>query len=378
MLPPLPRRGGRAYASLLLAHPCQPSPVGSPGRPAHRPFRGLLGVHSRCGLHTRTVTVCRDRYPKASDISSPPCLLRLLPAGAFRRVGLAPTGKRRLVTAHTHSGPMSARKDRPRRPAAVDCANRWLTVHVELVDVCYWMATSVGRRFVFGKRVPAGRKWPAADSYAPVTPEPGDGRRILPKAIWDGPNGDTLRKLGFLPDDPANLSLTPQRMRAMEEAAVDEMNAMVAKVNAHIPNVTVAPWAVIPWSIWKDQNAHFLMRLKFLPCSPWNNMLLAADAKSSEFLGLPVHPRAALSGLHENLTRMIDELRSDACDELERNLAAISRGDLSILDRYERFKNDQFQKLFALTRHLQHHVYGEVVCARHDELFGVGLSKVTG
>ena len=26
------------------------------GRPAHRPFRGLLGVHSRCGLHTRAVT----------------------------------------------------------------------------------------------------------------------------------------------------------------------------------------------------------------------------------------------------------------------------------------------------------------------------------
>ena len=43
------------------------------------------------------------RYPKASDISSPPCLLRLLPAGANRRVGLAPTGKRRLITAHTRS-----------------------------------------------------------------------------------------------------------------------------------------------------------------------------------------------------------------------------------------------------------------------------------
>jgi hypothetical protein len=26
------------------------------GRPAHCPFRGLLGVHSRCGLHTRAVT----------------------------------------------------------------------------------------------------------------------------------------------------------------------------------------------------------------------------------------------------------------------------------------------------------------------------------
>jgi hypothetical protein len=34
----------------------QPSPKGLSGRPAHCPFRGLLGVHSRCGLHTRAVT----------------------------------------------------------------------------------------------------------------------------------------------------------------------------------------------------------------------------------------------------------------------------------------------------------------------------------
>src|SRR5215210_5836272 len=37
-------------------HPCQPSPKGLSSRPAHRPYRGLLSVHSRCGLHTRAVT----------------------------------------------------------------------------------------------------------------------------------------------------------------------------------------------------------------------------------------------------------------------------------------------------------------------------------
>jgi hypothetical protein len=63
----------------------------------------------RVGLHIVLFEVCsafthvaactlarspiRDRYPRASDISSPPCLLRLLSAGAKRRVGLAPTGK---------------------------------------------------------------------------------------------------------------------------------------------------------------------------------------------------------------------------------------------------------------------------------------------
>src|SRR5712675_253595 len=45
---------GRSFRS--VTQPCQPSPKGLSGRPAHCPFRGLLSVHSRCGLHTRAVT----------------------------------------------------------------------------------------------------------------------------------------------------------------------------------------------------------------------------------------------------------------------------------------------------------------------------------
>jgi hypothetical protein len=41
---------------LYFAQPYQPSPKRSSGRPAHCPFRGLLGVHSRYGLHARAVT----------------------------------------------------------------------------------------------------------------------------------------------------------------------------------------------------------------------------------------------------------------------------------------------------------------------------------
>ena len=87
-----------------FTHPCQPSPIPLSGRPAHRPFRGLLGVYSRCGLHSRSHQM-RDRYPGASDISSPPCLPRLLPAGAIAGWALHPLEKRRLVTAHVDSRP---------------------------------------------------------------------------------------------------------------------------------------------------------------------------------------------------------------------------------------------------------------------------------
>ena len=60
MPPPLPRCSGWAYSSLVSPSRDSLPRKGSPGRPAHRPFRGMLGVHSRCGLHTRAVTVIRD------------------------------------------------------------------------------------------------------------------------------------------------------------------------------------------------------------------------------------------------------------------------------------------------------------------------------
>jgi hypothetical protein len=73
MLSPLPRHSD--WTS-YLAHPSQSyqsSPVWPLGRPVHRRFRGLLGVHSHYGLHTRAVTVFRDTlYPKASATSLPP------------------------------------------------------------------------------------------------------------------------------------------------------------------------------------------------------------------------------------------------------------------------------------------------------------------
>src|SRR5271155_956273 len=53
--------------------------------------------------HSRSHQI-RDRYPRASDISSPPCLPRLLPAGAIAGWALHPLEKRRLVTAHMESG----------------------------------------------------------------------------------------------------------------------------------------------------------------------------------------------------------------------------------------------------------------------------------
>jgi hypothetical protein len=73
------------------------SPKGLSGRPAHRPIRDLLGVHSRYGLHTRAVTVYRDTLIGTS-IAAP------FAAGVVAGWDLHPLERCRIVTAHTHTG----------------------------------------------------------------------------------------------------------------------------------------------------------------------------------------------------------------------------------------------------------------------------------
>src|SRR3974377_472067 len=82
----------------------QPSPKGMSGRPAHLPFRGLLGVPSRYCMHPRAVTVYRDTLTRGFSHFVASMTAPVASGWSGCRVGLAPTGKRRLVTAHTHCG----------------------------------------------------------------------------------------------------------------------------------------------------------------------------------------------------------------------------------------------------------------------------------
>jgi hypothetical protein len=104
MLPPLPRCSRWAYSSLKIHPSVSAFPASTIGSACTSTFsrfaRRLLTLRP---AHSRSHQI-RDRYPGASDISSPPCLPRLLPAGAFAGWALHPLEKRRLVTAHMESG----------------------------------------------------------------------------------------------------------------------------------------------------------------------------------------------------------------------------------------------------------------------------------
>src|SRR4051795_13365153 len=105
MLPPLPRCSRWAYSSLKLA----PSISAFPDSTIASACTSSFSRFARRSLalrpaHSRGHQI-RDRYPGASDISSSPCLPRLLPAGAIAGWALHPLEKRRLLTAHVDTGP---------------------------------------------------------------------------------------------------------------------------------------------------------------------------------------------------------------------------------------------------------------------------------
>ena len=123
-----------------LTQPYQPSPKGSSGRPAHRPFRGLLGVHSRYGLHTRAVTVYRDTLTGGFSHFVTSMTAPVASGWSGCRVGLAPTGKHRLVTAHTPSrlfdAPLSnSQSNYPRSRQRVNTATAY-TAHWR-IGICF-------------------------------------------------------------------------------------------------------------------------------------------------------------------------------------------------------------------------------------------------
>jgi hypothetical protein len=60
----------------------------------------LLGVHLRYGLHTRAVTVYRDTLSEGFSHFVTSMTAPVASGWSGCRVGFAPTGKRRLSTAH--------------------------------------------------------------------------------------------------------------------------------------------------------------------------------------------------------------------------------------------------------------------------------------
>ena len=223
---------------------------------------------------------------------------------------------------------------------------------------------------MFGKAF--GRRTQQQAKLERPTPDADGVTRLIPKEIWDGPQGNFLRNIGMTPDDPSNLAPTPHLMQARADAAKADQDRFLTRVNAGLPEgVSVVPWAMIPWTCWQGPSAAFLMIVcEYFPAQQWNTFLLAENERSAFVLQLPLHPGVYPAGLesgaNENLAAFHAEF-SKAHDGVDKRMQA---GDIEALEDHRKAARMAQGKVVAMANAFASIAFGEKVYDHHLELFG--------
>lgn len=228
---------------------------------------------------------------------------------------------------------------------------------------------------MFGRRSSGPGKGNAPGISGHLGPDADGVGRAIPKEVWDGPQGDFLREIGVSPDDPANLMPTREGVQARFDKLRAEQDAFVASINEQLPDTAkVIPWAMIPWSVWSQQHADFLLGVcELYPVGPWNMLLLPEDEAGALVLDLPQHLHGIPAGLEDAANRVIGEIREKFSEAHGRAGAALAQGDTSALDDYTKVRNELTANVVGLAHALGASTYGEDAYARHKALFGAAL-----
>ena len=180
MLPPLPRCSSWAYSSLI-----------SPGR-ISLPRKGCrVGLHivlfEACSAFTRVAACTLARSPIRDPLSEGfRHFVASMPAPVASgwsgcRVGLAPTGKRRLVTAHTQTRPSRPRERVVRatrkRSFGSDFWSYWRTGSCQFVEKRLSLFQIDGVEALVEPAVNGRQEISGCCSPALFAPQPGEARR---------------------------------------------------------------------------------------------------------------------------------------------------------------------------------------------------------
>lgn len=215
------------------------------------------------------------------------------------------------------------------------------------------------------------------DSGIPPHPGPDDDgvSRVIPKAIWDGPQGDFLREIGMSPDDASNIIPAQTDYQARFEEMRREQEAFLATMNKQMPGtVNLIPWAMLPWSIWQGPHADFLLvTCEKYPVGPWNTMLLPDDEAGAMVLDLPKHLGGFPPDVEAAINRLLGELRENFSQAHARTGAAMAKGDISALDKFEETRRDTSAKVSGIAHFMAAQIYGKEAYDRHRKLFGKAL-----
>lgn len=228
----------------------------------------------------------------------------------------------------------------------------------------------------FGKRKVSPREAIAAIPR-PQVDDDGVTRKV-PKSAFAGKHGEFFRQIGMSPDDPSNLAPTQELIDARFDRMREQQDKFVERVNAQMPGTTsgveVIPWAMLPWSLWKQEHASWLLvACEFYPLDPLNTMLLPADKKSAFILDLPEHKRSEVAGLNEAANRLIGELRARFDDVFKNTAVELHDGNIDALTGFQKKRHETLSSLVGIAHVLGAMTYGEKAFERHRQMFAKTL-----
>jgi hypothetical protein len=168
---------------------------------------------------------------------------------------------------------------------------------------------------------------------------------------------------------------TRESVQATFDAKRREQDQFVARINAQLPaGAKVIPHAMLPWSLWSETHADFLIVVcELYAVQAWNTMLLPEDKKSAFILGLPEHPRAYPQGLAEAATRVIGEIRQEHQKVYQQTSATLQQGRTEGLRDLTESSKKAAANVAGLAHYLASTSFGDAAFARHRELFGRAL-----
>jgi hypothetical protein len=159
------------------------------------------------------------------------------------------------------------------------------------------------------------RKTPFAGTPPlPTPPIDSDGkRRVFGEAIFAGPHGEMLRKLGFGLDDAANVLPEAADFDRMVKASLDRQElrrrGIEADLLARHGHNAIRPFFILSEPVFNGALGNWLIRsMKLLPYDDWNVVYLPLDHATQAAMGkLPMHPLQSIKPIDDLMVQQIGD-----------------------------------------------------------------------
>lgn len=217
------------------------------------------------------------------------------------------------------------------------------------------------QRKIFGRRTveparPAAVPAPARSVMPRPVPDEDGKLRAIPKAIFDGPQGQFLKDLGFSADDPSNI--IPQaedfdRMIKQSLARQEERRCRLeAELLAKYGHNSLRPYFICGEGVLNTQLGDWMIRaMKLMPYDEWNTIYLPTDAPTAAAMRLPQHPLASLTPLdeliHKNLSPVRDKVLVARAKTMEAMELAQGGYDPDLAERFLAYLDEERENIVA-------------------------------